>query len=334
MQLCDKLKSPMVSALRGKKYLEYNNPYYAGLTGLIGYASGYHAMMDCDVLLMLGTDFPYRQFYPENAIALQVDIEPSHLVRRTPLAYGLCGDIKATLEMLLPHLTSKHNSQHLEKSVSRYVKVRKELDELAAGKPGHTPIHPQYLTKIISDTAQANAIFTCDVGTPTVWVARYLQMNGQRRLIGSFNHGTMANELPQAIGAQAAEPGRQVISLSGDGGLTMLMGDLLTLKQHQLPVKVIIFNNGALGFVELEMKAAGFLESGTELMHPDFGAVAQAMGLMGIRVEDPSMLEEAIQQALAHDGPVVVDVVVNRQSYLCGLKSTLSKRKVDFSRQG
>ncbi|WP_149094150.1 ubiquinone-dependent pyruvate dehydrogenase [Paenibacillus terrae] len=313
MQLCDKLKSPMVAALRGKEYLEYNNSYYAGLTGLIGYSSGYHAMMDCDVLLMLGTDFPYRQFYPENAVVLQVDIEPAHLGRRTPLTYGLCGDVKATLEMLLPLLTTKHDTKHLEKNVSHYTKVRKELDELAVGKPGHTPIHPQYLTKVVSDAAHENAIFTCDVGTPTVWAARYLQMNGQRRLIGSFNHGTMASALPQAIGAQATEPDRQVIALSGDGGLTMLMGDLLTLKQHQLPVKVIVFNNGALGFVELEMKAAGFLENGTALVNPDFGAVAEAMGLKGIRVEDPAMLEDAIQQALAHDGPVVVDVVVNRQ---------------------
>ncbi|XOJ01468.1 ubiquinone-dependent pyruvate dehydrogenase [Paenibacillus polymyxa] len=313
MQLCDRLKSPMVIALRGKEYLEYDNPYSVGLTGLIGYSSGYHAMMDCDVLLMLGTDFPYRQFYPEDAKVLQVDIQSSHLGRRTKLDYGVCGDVKATIETLLPYLTEEHSDKHLRKSVDRYVKVRKDLDELAVGKPGKKPIHPQYLTKVISDAAAENAIFTCDVGTPTVWAARYIEMSRNRRLLGSFSHGTMANALPQAIGAQVADPGRQVISLSGDGGITMLMGDLLTLKQHNLPIKVVVFNNGALGFVELEMKAAGFLESGTELVNPNFAMVAQAMGMEGIRVEDPGELEGAVQRALQHDGPVLIDVVVNRQ---------------------
>ncbi|MDO7906767.1 ubiquinone-dependent pyruvate dehydrogenase [Paenibacillus sp. JX-17] len=313
MELCDRLQSPMVVALRGKEYLEYDNPFFAGLTGLIGYHSGYQAMMDCDVLLMLGTDFPYRQFYPEHATILQVDINSSHLGRRTPLAYGLCGDVRATIEMLLPHLTAEHDPDHLHKMTSSYAKVREGLDDLAVGKPGRTPIHPQYLTKIISDQADPDAVFTCDVGTPTVWAARYLEMNGDRRLLGSFNHGTMANAMPQAIGVQATERGRQVIALSGDGGISMLMGDLLTLRQHRLPVKVIIFNNGALSFVELEMKAAGFLETGTDLVNPDFAAVAMALGLTGIRVEDPADLEDAITRAFAHDGPVVVDVVVNRQ---------------------
>ncbi|AWB44766.1 ubiquinone-dependent pyruvate dehydrogenase [Paenibacillus sp. CAA11] len=313
MELCDRLKSPMVIALRGKEHLEYDNPYLVGLTGLIGYSSGYHAMMDCDILLMLGTDFPYRQFYPEHAIKLQVDLQSSHLGRRTKLDLGLCGDVKATIEALLPHLTTEHSSKHLEKCVDRYAKVRKDLDELAVGKPGRKPIHPQYLTKVISDTAAENAIFTCDVGTPTVWAARYLEMNPSRRLLGSFNHGTMANALPQAIGAQVSNPNRLVVSLSGDGGLTMLMGDLLTLKQHQLPIKVVVFNNGALGFVELEMKAAGFLESGTELVNPNFAKVAEAMEIKGIRVEDPAELPEAMKQAFDHPGPVLVDVVVNRQ---------------------
>ncbi|GGA45128.1 ubiquinone-dependent pyruvate dehydrogenase [Paenibacillus physcomitrellae] len=313
MELCDRLKSPMVVALRGKEFLEYDNPYYAGLTGLIGYASGYQAMMDCDVLLMLGTDFPYRQFYPQHATVLQVDLDPSHLGRRTNLTCGVCGDVRATIRQLLPLLTEEHDPSHLEKAAGHYAKVRQGLDELAVGKPGKKPIHPQFVTKLVSDLAAQDAVFTCDVGTPTVWAARYLQMNGQRRLLGSFNHGTMANALPQAIGVQAAQPGRQVISLSGDGGLAMLMGDLLTLKQYQLPVKVIVFNNGALGFVELEMKAAGFLESGTELVNPNFAEVAQAMGLGGIRVEDPAELEGALTRALTEEGPVLVDVVVNRQ---------------------
>lgn len=313
MQLCEKLQSPMVIALRGKEFLEYDNPYLVGLTGLIGYSSGYHAMMNCDCLLMLGTDFPYRQFFPKDAVILQVDIRAEHLGRRAALTYGLCGDVKHTIESLLPLLTKGHSSHHLDKHVSDYKSVRKSLDKLAIGKPGKKPIHPQYLTKAVSDLASADAIFSCDVGSPTLWAARYLEMNGKRRLLGSFNHGTMANALPQAIGAQAAKPNSQVIALSGDGGLTMLMGDLITLRQHKLPVKVVVFNNSALSFVELEMKAAGYLETGTALDNPNFAAVAEALGLKGIRVEDPGELEDSLKDAFLHDGPVLIDVVVNRQ---------------------
>jgi len=313
LALAERLQSPMVVALRGKEHLEYDNPYFVGLTGLIGYASGYHAMMDCDVLLMLGTDFPYRQFYPEHAKILQVDIEPARLGRRTNLEMGVCGDVRDTVQALLPLLKEGRDSKHLHKSVERYVKVRKELDELASGESGRRPIHPQQLAKVVSDLATENAVFSADVGTPTVWAARYLQMNGKRRLIGSFNHGTMANALPQAIGAQATEPERQTIALSGDGGLSMLLGDLLTLKQHKLPVKVVVFNNEALGFVELEMKATGYLETGTDLSRTDFAAVANAMGIYGVRVENPDQLEKAVKNALNHDGPALIDVVVNRQ---------------------
>ncbi|MFE4430049.1 ubiquinone-dependent pyruvate dehydrogenase [Peribacillus butanolivorans] len=313
MQLCDKLKSPMVIALRGKEHLEYDNPYLVGLTGLIGYSSGYHAMMDCDVLLMLGTDFPYRQFLPKKSIILQVDIRAEHLGRRAALTFGLCGDVKYTVESLLPLLSETHDTHHLDKFVSNYRDVRRGLDKLAIGKPGRMPIHPQFLTKVISNLASEGTVFTCDVGTPTLWAARYLEMNGKRRLLGSFNHGTMANALPQAIGAQAARPEVQVVALSGDGGLSMLMGDLLTLRQHKLPVKVVVFNNNALGFVELEMKSSGYLETGTSLENPNFADVAQAMGIEGIRVEDPADLENAVKRAFAHNGPVVLDVVVNRQ---------------------
>ncbi|WAH35662.1 ubiquinone-dependent pyruvate dehydrogenase [Alicyclobacillus dauci] len=325
MQLCEKLQSPMVIALRGKEHLEYDNPYSVGLTGLIGYASGYHAMMDCDVLLMLGTDFPYGQFYPRKATILQVDIDPEHLGRRTPLTYGLCGDVKDTVESLLPLLTETHDSRFLEKCVAHYSGVRRELDSLAAGKPGRKPIHPQYLAKMVSDLAADDAVFTCDVGTPTLWAARYLEMNGKRRLLGSFNHGTMANALPQAIGAQVAIPDRQVVALAGDGGLSMLMGDLLTLKQHQLPVKIVVFNNSALSFVELEMKAAGYLETGTELVNPDFSTVAQALGIDGYRVEDPAELEEVVRRAFQNNGPALIDVVVNRQELSLPPKITLEQ---------
>ncbi|WP_419880751.1 ubiquinone-dependent pyruvate dehydrogenase [Peribacillus sp. B-H-3] len=313
MKLCSKLKSPMVIALRGKEHLEYDNPYSVGLTGLIGYSSGYHAMMNCDVLLMLGTDFPYRQFFPKKAVILQVDIRAEHLGRRADLTMGLCGNVKDTVECLLPYLTKEHDSSHLDKYTDHYKEVRKGLDKLAAGKPGRKPIHPQYLTKLVSDLAEEDAIFTCDVGTPTLWAARYLQMNGKRRLLGSFNHGTMANALPQAIGAQTSKKGRQVIALCGDGGLSMLMGDLLTLKQYNLPVKIVVFNNTSLNFVELEMKASGYLETGTSLDNPNFAAVAEALGIKGFRAEDPGELEETIRSAFSHDGPALLDITVNRQ---------------------
>lgn len=313
MALCETLKSPMVIALRGKEHLEYDNPYHVGLTGLIGYSSGYHAMMNCDVLLMLGTDFPYRQFFPEKAEILQVDIRAEHLGRRAALTYGLCGSVKHTVEALLPLLEPKKDSHHLDKHVKDYAHVRKGLDKLATGKKGKGPIHPQYLTKVISDMAADDAIFTCDVGTPTLWAARYLQMTEQRRLLGSFTHGTMANAMPQAIGAQVSKRDKQVIALSGDGGISMLMGDLLTIKQHQLPVKIVVFNNEALSFVELEMKAAGFLETGTGLGLTNYAAIAGGMGIHGIRVEDPGDVEKAVANMLKHDGPVLLDVVVNRQ---------------------
>ncbi|MCD7032896.1 ubiquinone-dependent pyruvate dehydrogenase [Metabacillus sp. GX 13764] len=311
MELCERLKSPMVIALRGKEFLEYDNPYSVGLTGLIGYSSGYHAMMDCDVLLMLGTDFPYRQFFPKDADILQVDIKGEHLGRRAPLAYGVVGDIKHTVSALLPLLREEHSDRHLEKHVNDYKSVRKSLNRLA--EPGRAPIHPQYLTKLVSDLASEDAVFSCDVGTPTLWAARYLEMNGKRRLLGSFNHGTMANALPQAIGAQKARPDSQVISLSGDGGLSMLMGDLLTVKQHGLPIKMVVFNNGSLSFVELEMKAAGYLETGTALDNTNFAAIAEGVGIKGIRVSEPAELEGALKEALAYSGPVLIDVLVNRQ---------------------
>lgn len=313
MELSGKLQSPMVVALGGKEYLEYDNPYYAGLNGLIGYASGYEAMMNCDILLMLGTDFPYRQFYPKDAVVLQVDIEAKHLGRRTNLTYGVCGDVKQTVESLMPLLDEGRDSAHLKKSIEKYDGVREDLNELAVDENGRKPIHPQYLTKLVSDLASDDAVFTSDVGTPIVWAARYLQMNGQRRLLGSFNHGTMANALPQAIGAQVSSPERQVISLSGDGGLSMLMGDLITLRQHNLPVNVVVYNNSSLGFVELEMKAAGYLETGTGLDNVNFAALAESLGIKGIRVEDPADLESAVSEALNHEGPVVLDVIVNRQ---------------------
>ena len=313
MQLADTLKSPIVHAFGGKEYVEYDNPFDVGMTGLIGFSSGYHAMLGCDTLLMLGTNFPYRQFYPADSKIIQVDLRPENLGRHTRLDLGVVGDVGATISALLPQLTVKTDRSHLDQSLARYRKAREGLDDLATGRPGSKLIHPQYLTKLVNDHAAQDAVFTFDVGTPAIWAARYLKMNGARRLIGSMVHGSMANAMPQAIGAQAAFPGRQVISLSGDGGFTMLMGDFLTLAQQKLAVKVVIFNNGTLGFVALEMKAGGFLEIGTSLKNPDFAAMARAIGVHAIRVDDPGDLEPAVADVLAHDGPALLDVLTNPQ---------------------
>jgi pyruvate dehydrogenase (quinone) len=314
LSLGERLQSPMVHALRGKEHVEWDNPYDVGMTGLIGFSSGYYAMLDCDVLLMLGTDFPYRQFYPHGSgvrIA-QVDVRAENIGRRTPVEFGIVGDVRTTLEALLPLLEQKSDDSHLSLAREHYVRTRKGLDELAVPKSDKRGIHPQQVAKAISDHAASDAIFTCDVGLPTVWAARYLAMNGKRRLIGSFWHGSMANAMPHAIGAQAVFPHRQVISLSGDGGFTMLMGDFLSLVQLGLPVKVVVFNNGALGFIELEQKSSGFVNIGTDLKNPNFAAMAEAVGVRGIRLERPSDVEPGIAAAFAHDGPVLIDAVVNR----------------------
>ena len=311
--LAGTLKAPVVHALRGKEFVEYDNPFDVGMTGLLGFSSGYHAMMNCDTLLMLGTDFPYQQFYPEDATIIQVDIRGEQIGRRTKVDLGLIGDVKTTLTALIPKLQMKNNSAHLNDSLAHYRDARKGLDDLANGEPGRKPIHPQYVAKMLDELAAKDAIFSCDVGTPTIWAARYLTMNGKRRLLGSFTHGSMANALPQAIGAQVSHPGRQVIALSGDGGLAMLMGDLLSLQQLQLPVKIIVLNNSSLAFVELEMKAAGIVDFGTDLRNPNFAKMAEAAGLLGLKAETPEQVVPMIEQALKHDGPALVEVLVSRQ---------------------
>jgi pyruvate dehydrogenase (quinone) len=312
--VCERLRAPVVHALRGKEHVEWDNPYDVGMTGLIGFASGYYAMLDCDVLLMLGTDFPYRQFYPRGAgvRVAQVDLRAENIGRRVPVDLGVVGDVRTTLEALLPLLKQNPDDGHLTQAREHYLKTRKGLDELAAPASGGRGIHPQQVAKALSDQAAEDAVFTCDVGLPTVWAARYLAMNGKRRLIGSFWHGSMANAMPHAIGAQVAFPGRQVISLSGDGGFTMLMGDFLSLAQLGLPVKVVVFNNGALGFIELEQKSSGFLNIGTDFKNPNFAAMAEAVGIRGIRLENSADVDRGIADALAHNGPVLIDAVVNR----------------------
>jgi len=321
------LQAPIVHALGGKEFVEYDNPYDVGMTGLIGFASGYDAMMACDVLLMLGTDFPYRQFYPEKAKVAQIDLIPENLGRRTAIDIGLVGDVGATLAALIPRVNTGRDGSFLKSAIENYAESRKGLDDLANGKPGSGVIHPQHVARVLSKQAADDAVFACDVGTPTVWAARYLTMNGRRRLIGSLNHGSMANALPQAIGVQSAYPTRQVVTLSGDGGLAMLMGELLTVRQLGLPVKIIVFNNGTLGFVEMEMKAAGLVETGVALDNPDFAAMARAIGIHGVRVTDPGDVEAGIRDVLAHPGPALLDAVTARTELSMPPKITLEQMK-------
>src|SRR5437667_3069336 len=327
VSLAGKLNAPIVHALRGKEFVEYDNPFDVGMTGLLGFSSGYFAMMHCDTLLMIGTDFPYQQFFPKHATIIQIDLRGEQLGRRTKLDYGLVGDTRATLQALLPNLKQNSEQQHLKESVEHYQKTRKGLDELATGNSNKAPIHPQYVARVLDKLAADDAVFSCDVGTPVIWAARYLRMNGKRRLMGSFNHGSMATALPQAIGAQATYPGRQVITLSGDGGLSMLMGDLLTLKQHELPVKVIVFKNESLAFVELEQKSVCFLDYATNHRSHDFAKIAEGAGLLGLTARTPDQVEPMIAQALKHDGPALVEVLVARQELAMPPTITLEQAK-------
>src|ERR1700719_2334409 len=313
IELAGKLNAPIVHAMRGKEFIEYDNPFDVGMTGLLGFSSGYHAMMDSDLLLMIGTDFPYQPFFPKDATIVQIDIRGEQLGRRTKVDYGFVGDTKTTLRALLPKLSQNDNDKHLKASLEHYKKARKGLDELATEGSGKKPIHPQFAVRVLDELAAKDTIFSCDVGTPTIWAARYLTMNGKRRLLGSFNHGSMANALPQAIGAQVSYPGRQVVSLCGDGGLAMLMGDMLSLRQLNVPVKIIVFKNGSLAFVELEMKAAGILDFGTDLQNPNFAKMAEAGGLLGPRAGTSAQVRPMIAQALKHDGPALLEAVVDRQ---------------------
>ena len=311
--LAGKLNSPIVHAMRGKEFIEYDNRFDVGMTGLLGFSSGYYAMMNCDLLLMIGTDFPYQQFYPKDAKIAQIDIRGEQLGRRAKVDYGFVGDTRATLRALLPRLKQNNSDKHLKASLEHYRVARKDLDALAVPGFGGKQIHPQYVVKTLNELASEDAIISCDVGTPTVWAARYLAMNGKRRLLGSFNHGSMANALPQAIGAQVSHPGRQVVALSGDGGLAMLMGDLLSLRQLKAPVKIVVFKNDSLAFVELEMKAAGLVDFGTDLQNPNFAKMAGAAGLLGLRAETPDQIRPMIAAALEHDGPALLEVPVSRQ---------------------
>lgn len=310
LALAQRLKAPVARTSRAKDYLEHNNPFDVGMTGVFGTKGGYHALTECDTLLLLGCDFAWRQFYPENATIIQVDIEGSHLGRRHPVDIGVVGDVGPTLEALLPHIKARDDRGFLDKALSEARSAEKKLGKRAVAGKG--PIHPQFLVETIAAHAATDAVYTADGGSPMVWCLRHVPSTGTNRTIVSLSHGTMANAMPQALGAQAAYPQRQVISLSGDGGLAMLMGDLLTTVQEELPIKICVFNNSSLGFVEIEQKVEGLLDAYTNLRNPDFSRVAEAIGLWGRRVEEPKALDAAVRDWLAAPGPALLDVVVDR----------------------
>lgn len=313
VELAAKLQAPVVHAFRGKEWVEWDNPYSVGMTGLLGYTSGYRAIEQCDTLIMLGTDFPYRPFYPENATVIQVDINPSALGARVPLTQGIIGSVTDTLNKVLPRLKERNDREFIDVIQKAYHKFCNDLSSYAIAEEDGKPIHPQYIVSRLNELAADDAIFTFDVGTPVIWTARHLKTNGRRRIIGSYNHGSMANAMMHAIGAQKACPNRQVISLSGDGGFTMMMGEMLTLKQLNLPVKVLVFNNEELSFIALEMKASGYLDYATDFVNPNFAQLAEAAGIKGISIANSSEVDDKLKEALAYDGPVIINIKVNRQ---------------------
>lgn len=311
LALAARLRAPVARTSRAKDFLEHDNPFDVGMTGIFGNEAGYHALMSCDVLLLLGCDFAWRQFYPEKATILQIDLDGTHLGRRHPVDIGVVGDIAPTLDALLPRILQRDDEHFLSECRAHHREAEEDQAKHAeVGKGG--AIHPQYLARTISWLADPDAIFTADGGSPMVWCLRHIAATGQNRTVVSLSHGTMANAMPQALGAKAAFPERQAIALSGDGGLAMMLGDLLTAVQEQLPIKVAVFNNSALDFVEIEQKVEGLLDTYTDLLNPDFSRVAEAIGFRGWRVEQPDQLETAVKAWLAEPGPALLDVVTDR----------------------
>lgn len=311
LQLAEKVKAPIGHALGGKMYIQYDNPFDVGMSGLLGYGAAHEATHEADLLILLGTDFPYNDFLPKGNVA-QVDINGSHIGRRTKISYPVTGDVAATIDNILPHVEEKKDRSFLDKMLKKhYDKLEHVVEAYTSNVEKHTPIHPEYIADLIDQEADDDAIFTVDTGMCNVWGARYITPNGKREQIGSFRHGTMANALPQAIGAQQANPGRQVITFSGDGGLSMLMGELLTVKLHQLPVKMFVFNNSSLGMVKLEMLVGGIPEHETDHESVDFSKIAEAAGIKTFRIEDPKQAPRQIKKALAYNGPALIDVVTD-----------------------
>ncbi|MEU4167805.1 pyruvate dehydrogenase [Streptomyces sp. NPDC026665] len=312
MEFAGKIKSPIGHALRGKEWIQYDNPFDVGMSGLLGYGAAYEATHECDLLILLGTDFPYNAFLPDDVKIVQVDVRPENLGRRSKLDLAVWGDVRETLRCLIPRVRPKGNRRFLDKMLKKHADALEGVVKAYTRKVDrHLPIHPEYVASVLDELADQDAVFTVDTGMCNVWAARYISPNGSRRVIGSFSHGSMANALPMAIGAQFTDPGRQVVSMSGDGGFSMLMGDFLTLVQYDLPVKVVLFNNSALSMVELEMLVAGLPSYGTTNKNPDFAAVARACGAFGIRVEKPKHLAGALKDAFRHKGPALVDVVTD-----------------------
>ncbi|MEU2075803.1 pyruvate dehydrogenase [Streptomyces sp. NPDC013489] len=312
MQFAERIKSPVGHALRGKEWIQYDNPYDVGMSGLLGYGAAYEATHACDLLILLGTDFPYNAFLPDDVRIVQVDVRPEHLGRRSRLDLAVWGDVRETLRCVTPRVRAKTDRRFLDKMLKKHADALEGVIKAYTRKvEKHVPIHPEYAASLIDELADDDAVFTVDTGMCNVWAARYLSPNGRRRIIGSFSHGSMANALPQAIGAQFTDRNRQVVTLSGDGGFSMLMGDFLTLVQYDLPVKVIVFNNSSLGMVELEMLVSGLPSYGTTNKNPDFAAIARAAGAYGVRVEKPRHLASALKEAFKHKGPALVDVVTD-----------------------
>ncbi|MEV7813025.1 pyruvate dehydrogenase [Streptomyces flaveolus] len=311
-EFAGKVKAPVGHALRGKEHIQYDNPYDVGMSGLLGYGAAYEAMHECDLLILLGTDFPYTDFLPRHVRTVQVDVQPERLGRRTQLDLAVWGDVRETLRCLTPAVREKQSRRFLDRMLERHAHALEgAVGAYTRDVDRHTPIHPEYVASVLDEEAADDAVFTVDTGMCCVWAARYLTPNGRRRILGSFVHGSMANALPQAIGAQFLDRGRQVVSLSGDGGFSMLMGDFLTLVQYDLPVKVVVFNNSSLGMVDLEMMVDGLPPHGTTYPHADYAAIATAAGARGIRVEQPGQVRDALREAFAHDGPALVDVVTD-----------------------
>ncbi|MDH6187744.1 pyruvate dehydrogenase (quinone) [Streptomyces sp. CZ24] len=312
MEFAEKLKAPVGHALRGKEWIEYDNPFDVGMSGLLGYGAAYEATHECDLLILLGTDFPYNAFLPDDVKIAQVDVRPEHLGRRSKLDLAIWGDVRETLRCLTPLVRAKSSRRFLDRMLKKHAEALEGVVSAYTRKVDkHVPIHPEYVASVLDDLAADDAIFTVDTGMNNVWAARYITPNGKRRVIGSFSHGSMANALPQSIGAQLPERDRQVVAMAGDGGFSMLMGDFLTLVQLNLPVKVVLFNNSSLGMVELEMLVGGLPAFGTTNHNPDFAAVARACGAYGVRVEKPKQLAGALKDAFKHDGPALVDVVTD-----------------------
>jgi pyruvate dehydrogenase (quinone) len=308
--LAAKLKAPIAHTSRAKDFVEYDNPYNMGMTGMIGSTSGFHMMMECDTLLLLGADFAWSQFYPDRATILQVDHDGTHLGRRHPVDLGVVGDVIPTLEALLPLVAERTDRSFLDACLKRREDALKTLAHEEHPGKGEL-IHPQYLLKLLNQHAADDALFTADSGSAMVWTLRHIHTNGKRRTMASLLHGSMANAMPQALGLQKAYPGRQVISVSGDGGLSMLLGDLLTAVQEKLPIKVVVINNASLNFVELEQKVEGLLDNYTDLLNPDFAKLADVIGFAGRKVTRVEYLEAAVRAFLAEPGPALLDVHTN-----------------------